>query len=512
MKGHHLESAAHVRGDSQYVDDLPEPRGMLHGTVLFSQKAHADLKAVDLEPVRQAPGVVAVITASDIPGENTLGPVIRDETLFATESVHYIGQPIALVVAESPEAGRAARELVKIDYTEKEAITNPRVAYERGQIIADPRTFAMGDTATGFDACDVIVEGECDIRGQEHLYLETNRARAELQDGGRIVVSASTQSPYASQKSVARVLGIPEHRVEIDVRRLGGGFGGKEDQATHFAVMAALAALRLKRPVQIVLNREDDLQITGKRHPYLADFRLGLKKDGELVAFEAMLYQNSGAFADLSPPVLARSLFHATGAYFVPNVRVTGACCRTNIHPHTAFRGFGGPQGMFIIEAAIAKAAETLGMSREALQRKNLIRESQSFSYGQLSEEDKAMSTWELLDKKIDLEATRERVNAFNASHPLTKKGLAVMPVCFGISFTKSFLNQASALVHLYTDGSVSISTGGIEMGQGVSSNVARLASHVFGISIERIRVESTNTTRIANMSPSAASATTDLN
>lgn len=508
----HVEAPLHVRGESDYVDDVDPPDSMLHAAIYGSPIAHGRIRTLDLRAAREHPDVVAVLTADDIPGENVIGPIFEDETSLATDLVQYIGQPVAIVVAKTVAVAREAVELIEMDAEELPVVVRAREAHAKSQFIGTPRTFALGDVEEAWEQCDVIVEGSCEIAGQEHLYLETNRARAVPQEAGRITIYSSTQSPYAVQKAVARVLGLAEHLVEIDVRRLGGGFGGKEDQATYWAVLAGVAAKAVGRPVELVLHRVDDLVMTGKRHPYSADFKLGLDADGTFVAWDTRLYQNAGAAADLSPAVLERSLFHATNAYFVPNARIYAACCRTNLHPHTAFRGFGGPQAMFVMESAISAAAEKMGVSREKLQRQNLLRKGDVFPYGQAAEEEMAVETWKQAASSFELEAWRERVDQYNDEHHDTKKGLAVMPVCFGISFTKTHLNQASALVHVYTDGSVSVSNGGIEMGQGLTTNLATIAAREFGCALDRVRMESTNTTRVANMSPSAASATTDLN
>lgn len=508
----HYDAEWHVRGDSEYVDDVAAPAGMLHAAVVGSPVAHGTIRSIDSASALAMPGVVAVITADDIPGKNQLGPIIQDETLLAVDEVHYIGQPTALVVAETVEAARLAASEVDVSCDELDVIVDPRVAHESGHFIDTPRTFSMGDVDAAWAECDHVIEGQCEIAGQEHLYLETQRARAVPTEAERICVYSSTQGPYAVQTAIATVLGVPSHRIEVDVRRLGGGFGGKEDQATPWAVLVALATYLLDVPVQLVLHRLDDMRMTGKRHPYAADFKIGLKSDGTILAYDARLYQNSGAAADLSTAVLERSLFHGTNAYSIPNTRVYAACCRTNLHPHTAFRGFGGPQSMFVIESAIAAAADELKVSREELQYQNLLSEGDLFPYGQQAEECHARRTWEDAVQSFDFADARAGVDAFNAHNETLKRGLAVMPICFGIAFTKTFLNQASALVHIYTDGSVSLSTGGVEMGQGVNSKLIGIAAKAFGISASRIRVESTNTTRIANMSPSAASATTDLN
>jgi xanthine dehydrogenase large subunit len=508
----HVDAAFHTRGESQYVDDVPAPSDMLHAAVVGSPVACGRLVSVEIDAALQREGVVAVLTAIDIPGENQIGAILPDEELLATESVDYIGQPVAVVVAKTVALARKAVEAVQVNVESGPATVCPREAYARGEVHLPPRTFSLGNASEAFGECDVVVEGRCEIAGQEHLYLETNRARALVAEGGRIQLYSSTQSPYAVQRAAARILGVASHLVEVDVKRLGGGFGGKEDQATAWACIAALASFVLNRSVQLVLNRVDDLKMTGKRHPYSADFKIGLNRDGMIQAYDAMLYQNSGAAADLSPAVLERSLFHATNAYFVPNVSVTAVCCRTNLHPHTAFRGFGGPQAMFVIESAIAKAAETIGMPVAEIQAMNLLTEGDLFSYGQTASGCQARKCWGQAFEEYNYPGLRADVDRFNAETFDRKRGLAAMPICFGIAFTKTFLNQASALVHVYADGSASVSTGGVEMGQGVSTKIAAIAHQAFGVDAERVRVETTNTTRIANMSPSAASATTDLN
>jgi xanthine dehydrogenase large subunit len=302
------------------------------------------------------------------------------------------------------------------------------------------------------------------------------------------------------------------HRVEVDVTRLGGGFGGKEDQASAWAALVALAAFLLKKPVKLSMHRMDDMRMTGKRHPYSSDFKIGLDKDLKILAYAATFHQNAGASADLSPAVMERTLFHATNSYFVPNVEVTAYSCRTHLPPNTAFRGFGGPQGMFVIESAIAHAAQKLGMSAREIQKRNLIQEGSEFSYGQVAQRVNAQACWELTEKKYDLAKLQAEVDAFNAKSETHKKGMAIMPICFGISFTNTPMNHARALVHVYQDGSVGVSTGAVEMGQGVNSKMVQVAAAVFSIDPSRVKIESTNTTRVANTSPSAASATADLN
>ncbi len=508
----HIDAVSHTRGESQYVDDMPQPTEMLYAAVFSSPVMHGKIMALHVQDACSTDGIVAVLTSKDIPGENQIGPIIQDEELLASAEVCYVGQPVALVIGTSPEIARKGVRKITIDVEQLPAITDPKEAFSKGNIIGSPRTFVLGDVEATWQKCDLILEGVCDIGGQEHVYLETQRARAIPLEENNLCIYSATQGPSAVQRHAAKVLGLPDHNIEVDVKRLGGGFGGKEDQATPWACMAALAAWHTKKPVELVLGRADDIKMTGKRHPYKSDFKIGVTKEGKILAYEANHYQNSGATADLSPAVLERTLFHGTNSYFIPNVKIFGVCCRTNLPSNTAFRGFGGPQGMFVIESAIAKVAEKLDIPREEIQTKNLLKENDLFPYGQRVRNCRSLLTWNKAVEKYKLNEIRKRVEDYNKTHFEIKKGIAVMPICFGISFTTTYMNQASALVHVYTDGSISVSTGGVEMGQGLKSNIASIAAKGFGIRDTRIKIESTNTTRVANMSPSAASATTVLN
>jgi len=507
-----VDAALHVRGESQFIDDIAVPEGTLYAAVLSSPIAHGNIIKLNLAPAKNQKGVYGIFTAADIPGNNQIGNIIQDEPLLATKEVHYIGQPIAIVVGESIELARLATEKIEIEFEELPTIFDAREAYAQGQLIVPPDTYSLGNIEETWQQCDVIVEGEADSGGQEHLYLETQGAFAYLTESGRLKVVSSTQSPTNVQRVIARILNWSMHQIEVDVLRLGGGFGGKEEQATPWATMAALAAFKLKKPVKLVLCRDEDMQMTGKRHPYSSDFKIGLTNDGQILAYEVTFYQNAGAASDLSPAVLDRTLFHSTNSYFVPNVKATGISCRTNLPPNTAMRGFGGPQGMFVIEAAIFKAAQEMGIEPSVIQRKNLLQEGHSLIYGMKIQNDHAIRCWEVADKKYEIEKMHKAVQNFNLTHQSKKKGLALMPICFGISFTSTFLNQASALVHVYTDGSVSVSTAAVEMGQGVNMKMRQVAAQIFSIPLAKIKIESTNTTRVANSSPTAASCSADLN
>ncbi|MCU0459751.1 MAG: molybdopterin-dependent oxidoreductase [Bacteroidales bacterium] len=506
------EAANHSTGRSQYLDDIPALKNTLYGVIFGSPSAHGRIISLDISGALAATGVNAVFTKSDIPGKNDIGGIIPDETLFADEEVHYLGQPVALVVADSEYAARKAAKLIRVSIEELEPVTDPRVAKEKGHLLIPSRTFRMGDVAAAWNECDIVIEGRADCGAQEHLYLETQGAYSWPGDNGAIIIHSSTQSPTLVQKVAARVLALPMNMVEVDVARLGGAFGGKEDQATFVAVMTALAASLLQRPVKITLSRGDDMRMTGKRHPYSADFRIGLTNDYRIKAYSAVLYQNGGAAADLSPAIMERTLFHSTNAYFIPNTEVTVHSCRTNIPPNTAFRGFGAPQGMFVIESAIAKAAAELKVPARIIQQANFLKENDVFQYGQVALDVNIGECFAKLDGEFRIEEIEKEIAEFNSRGTIYRKGMALMPVCFGISFTKTSMNHARALVHIYQDGSIGISTGAVEMGQGVNAKLARVAAGTFSVNPARIKIETTNTTRVANTSPTAASSGADLN
>lgn len=506
-----IDSYTHVRGESVYLDDIPVVSGTLYAAAFDSPVAHGKIISLETTEAKDMPGVVSILTAKDIPGENQIGGIIPDEELLAGTHVHFCGMPVALVIAETDEQARAAVKKIKMVIDPLPVITDPREAKEKGALIIPPRTFQLGDTTTAWGQCEHIFEGRTETNGQEHLYIETQGAYAVPQENGAIRIYSSTQGPTAVQRTAARVLGVSMNFIETDTTRLGGGFGGKEDQATTWAVMVALAAYHLKKPVKYCLHRMEDMRMTGKRHPYSSDFKIGLSKDLKILAYEATFYQNAGAAADLSPAVMERTLFHCTNSYFVPHVKATAYSCRTHLPPNTAFRGFGGPQGMFVIEAAIAKAAEQLGIPASDIQQQNLLQTGDEFPYGQKAESE-ANECWSKANQLYGIKKLQQDIDTFNSKNKLFKKGMAAMPICFGISFTKTPMNQARSLVHVYTDGSVGISTGAVEMGQGVNTKMLQVAATVFSIDPSRIKVNSTNTYRIANTSPTAASAAADLN
>lgn len=501
----------HVRGTSQFVDDIPTPRGCLHAALYTSPVARGRIRGLDISKAAAAPGVVAVYTHRDVPGLNQVGHILKDQPLLAIDSVEYIGQPIALVVAETQRAARRAVGLIVADLEQLEAVFDPREAFARGMTHGKQRVLVNGDTSTAFARCRHIAQGRLASGPQEHFYFETQRALALPGEHDTIKVHASAQAPGAFHHHLAEVLGIPQHKVELDIRRLGGGFGGKESTAV-WIVAPAMAAFLLKRPVKLALGRNEDIATTGKRHAYEYDYKIGLDAEGNILAYEVDLYQHAGACADISPAVLGRSFLHASGSYRIPNVRVTAVSCRTNIPPNNAFRGFGVPQGTYAIEAALTRAAEVMGVDAAIVRRKNLLRDGDTLPYGVKLETTNAIRCWETLDQQVDLAGRQAAVAEYNRTHTETRRGLAVIPVCFGISFAQTALNQASSLVNIYVDGSVSVSTGAVEMGQGVNTKIQVIAARALGIHADKVRIDSTNTSRIPNASPTSASTGADLN
>lgn len=501
----------HVRGASLFIDDIKAPGGCLHAALFTSPVARGRIRALDISKAAAAPGVAAVFTHKDVPGLNQVGHMVKDQPLLAVDSVEYIGQPIALVVADSQRAARRAAALISADIEPLPPVFSPREAAAKGMIHGKRRERVTGDPAAAFARCKYVAEGKLSSGPQEHFYFETQRALAVPGEHDTIKVFASAQSPGAFHHHLAEVLGIPMHKVELDIRRLGGGFGGKESTAV-WIVAPALAAFLLKRPVKLCLPRNEDMATTGKRHAYEYDYKLGLDAGGKIQAYEVTLYQHAGACADISLAVLGRSFLHVTGSYNIPNVRAAALSCRTNIPPNNAFRGFGVPQGTFAIEAALTHAAGLAGLTPEEVKRRNLLRDGDKLPYGVELSGVNAGRCWEELEARAGLAARRAAVEAFNREHSDRKKGLGVVPVCFGISFAQTALNQAGALVNIYVDGSVSVSTGAVEMGQGVNAKIRIVAARTLGVPVERVRVDTTNTSRVPNASPTSASTGADLN
>jgi xanthine dehydrogenase large subunit len=509
---YNIDAPGHVTGRSVYVDDLPVMERLVFAKIVDSPVAHGRISKLDYAEALKMPGIIAIYSAADVPAKNQIGGIIADEPLFAETEVMFIGQPLLLIIAENEDLAEGAAEKINIEIEPLPVITDPRIAFRQNQLLSPSRCFKKGNINEGFNHCAHIFEGSAETGGQEHLYLETQGAYAFPLEQGGIKIFSSTQGLRHVQETVAHMLGLGMNMVEVDVTRLGGGFGGKEDQAAMFASMAALGVYKLNRPVKCIPHRMEDMRMTGKRNPYKSDYKIGLDAELRIIAYQATYYQNGGAAADLSPAILERTLFHGTNSYAIPHVELLAHSCKTNLPPNTAFRGFGGPQGMFVIEAAIDHAAKQLGVPKEKIQQANLLKDGDEFPYGQVVKNAEAAPCWNEAVKLFELENLANEIETYNRENEFSKKGYSLMPVCFGISFTNTMMNQARALVHIYWDGSVSISTGAVEMGQGVNTKMLQVASEALGIPLQKIRIESTNTTRVANTSPSAASATADLN
>jgi xanthine dehydrogenase large subunit len=510
----HDSARLHVRGLAPYIDDVREPSGLLHLAVGRSPEAAGTLTGLDLDAVRAAPGVVAVLTAADIPGANDIAPAFKDEPLFATSEILYHGQPLFAVVAETRDLARRAAKLAKIEIAAAKPTLSVEDALESGARVLPDYDFGRGDIEAALAAAPLKAQGQFHIGGQEHFYLEGQISLATPGEGREMTVQASTQDPTEVQHIVARILGIPDAFVTVETRRMGGGFGGKESQACAWAALAALGAHVTGRPCKLRLDRDDDMALTGKRHPFRDDWRIGFDTEGRVLAYDVELNANCGCSADLSPGVVDRAMFHASNGYWLPVARVASRRLKTNIVSMTAFRGFGGPQGMIGIERAMEAVARETGRDPLDVRLANLYRPGCDQTPYNMHVEDTTTLPAMLADLEAssDYRARREAIRAFNQTSPVLKKGIALTPVMFGISFTLIHLNQAGALVHVYSDGSIQLNHGGTEMGQGLFTKVAQVAAEEFGVPLDFVRITATNTAKVPNASPTAASSGTDIN
>ncbi len=508
----HLAGALHLTGKSRFIADEAPLAGTLYARFCFSPVAHARLRKLDISMAEQFPGVYKVITATDIPGENMIGHVIKDEPLFPTLEIMYAWQPLAMVLAENERSAELAAALIKADYEELPAIYDPEDADAAKQWYVPERRIESGNVEQAFSEAAYVMEGKTTNSGQEHFYMEGQRAYAVPFEGNRIMLHSATQSTMEVQEVASHLLGIPAHDIVVEVPRLGGAFGGKERAATIWACMAALGAYSTKRPVLVQLTRDEDMHATGKRHPFTCLWKVGYDENGKITAYDIQLLANGGAYADLSIAILERAMFHSDNAYHIPNIRIRGRACRTNLPPNTAFRGFGAPQGIFVIEGILDKIAMQLGLDRLQIRRLNAYQNGDITPYGQTIKECQMLQLFDQLALSAEYETRKAEVEAFNSQNERYKRGLGIVPVKFGISFTTALLNQGSALIWVYIDGSVSVTTGGVEMGQELSTKVAEVVSRVLGIPASRIKVESSNTQRVGNASPTAASTGSDIN
>ncbi|WP_215766459.1 xanthine dehydrogenase molybdopterin binding subunit [Gluconobacter cerinus] len=512
----HESAILHVTGRANYIDDMPEPKGMLHVVPGLSTKAHARIVSMDLSAVRSAPGVVRVLTAEDVPGENEISPVhAHDEPLLATDHVYYWGQPMFAVVATSRQAARQAVRLAKIEYEEKPAILNVAQAREAGgDLVWRPLVMKRGDVDAGLAAAPRRLSGNITMGGQEHFYLEGQAALAQPGEAGEMRVWSSTQHPSETQHLVACVLGRPHHLVTTEVRRMGGGFGGKETQANAAACLAAIVADLTGQAAKMRLDRDDDMMMTGKRHDFVVDYDVGFTDDGDILAVDMVLAARCGWSADLSGPVVDRALFHADNAYFYPDVRFRSEPLRTNTQSNTAYRGFGGPQGIVAAERVIEEVAFATGLDPVTVRLRNFYgtTDRNITPYHMTVEDSISREIVTELVRRCDYAKRKEEIRAFNKTSRYIKRGIALTPVKFGISFTATHYNQAGALVHVYTDGSVQVNHGGTEMGQGLHTKMVQIAMREFGLTSDRVRITATTTGKVPNTSATAASSGADLN
>lgn len=511
----HDSAAKHVDGSARYIDDLPEPPGLLHAALVPSPWARARLDGIEAAEALAVPGVVAVLTAADIPGHNDIGPILSGEPLLAAGEAEYLGHPVAAVAATTPEAARKAAALVQVRGEPLPPLLDVAEALAAQRFVCKPITMERGDSQAALAAAPHRLKGRVEAGGQDHFYLETQVALALPQEDRDIKVLSSTQHPTEVQHMVAHLLGLPHNAVTVEVRRMGGAFGGKESQATLIAGVAAVLADHTGRPVKLRLDRDSDMILTGKRHPFHISWEVGTDETGRILGLEMTLVADCGWSADLSPAVLSRALSHADNASFYPAVRLRGFGVKTNRQSHTAFRGFGAPQGMLAAEAVLDQIARALSLDPLEVRRRNFYDATTGRSltpYHQPVEDFRLPAMVEQIVESSDYAARRAAIAAFNAANPVLRKGLALSPVKFGVSFNNPLMNQAGALIHVYTDGSVMLNHGGTEMGQGLFTKVAQVVAEVFGLPLDAIKATATATDKVPNTSPTAASSGSDLN
>jgi xanthine dehydrogenase large subunit len=514
----HESAQLHVAGEATYIDDMPELAGTLHAALGLSPVAHGRLKGMHLDTIRAMPGVVAVLSAADIPGPNDCGSIVHDEPILSDGELRYLGQPVFAVIAETRDAARRAaaraKEVLQIDPLP--AVLTPQAAHAAGQYVVPPmhltRQTVAGGARAAIAAAPHQLRGTLDVGGQEQFYLEGQISYAVPKEGDGMLVHCSTQHPSEMQHLVAHALKRHAHHVQVECRRMGGGFGGKESQSAPFACIAAVAAAQLNRPVKLRLDRDDDFMITGRRHCFWYEYEVGYDDAGRVLGAEITMISRAGHSADLSGPVMTRALCHFDNAYWLPDVAMHGYAARTNTQSNTAFRGFGGPQGAIAIETILDSIARTLGLDALDVRRANYYGTGQSTPYGQPVTDNVIHELTAELETSSHYRARRAAITAFNTTSAVLKRGLALTPVKFGISFNVLHLNQAGALVHVYNDGSILVNHGGTEMGQGLHTKVAQVVAHELGVCLDRVRSTATDTHKVANTSATAASTGSDLN
>jgi xanthine dehydrogenase large subunit len=510
----HDSAHTHVTGESEYVDDRPLLFNEAFVDIFYSTRAHALITKLDFTEVLKQPKVIKVFTAKDIP-HNLWGAIFKDQPILADEKVQFAGEPIALIVAETMEAAQRAKQKVVVEYSDLGAVLSIDQAKVVKSFIGDQRKIERGQVDEAMNSAPHKIQGKIEIQGHDHFYLESQATIAYPLEDGQIEIHSSSQHPTETQHVVAHALGLPDKDIVVQVKRMGGGFGGKESQAAPFAAMAALCAQKLKRPVRLCLTKDDDMIMTGKRNPFENHYRIGFDHEGKILAWDVQLYSDGGAYADLSTSIMERAMLHSDNSYFIPHMRVTGQVCKTHHHPHTAFRGFGGPKGVATIEKAIEEIAHFLKKDALEIRKLNLYSDHDGKNlthYGQEVENNQLSRLHSQLESKCDYKKRRLEIEKHNQSNLSTLRGLSLTSVKFGISFTTRFLNQANALVIVHLDGSLQISTGATEMGQGVNARISEMVTSELGLERSKARVMPTRTDKNANTSPTAASSGTDLN
>ncbi len=510
----HESAIKHVTGKAIYTDDIAEPKNILHAVIGYSSCSKGIIKKINFDEVYKSEGVVDIITEKDIEGINDVGPIFKGDKVFTSKYIEYYGQPIFAVVAKTNNLAKKAALKVKIDIKKTKPIISIEEALKKKSYVLKPKYLKRGNIKDGFKKSKNILKGKLYSGGQDHFYLEGQISMTVPQEDNNFLVYSSTQHPSETQQIIGKVLNQNYNSIHVVVRRIGGGFGGKETQSFLFAAITSIAAKKLSRPIKLRVDRDDDMIMTGKRHDFLFDYEVGFNNEGEIQALKLMMASRCGISADLSGAINDRAIYHIDNAYFIPNIEINSYRCKTNTVSNTAFRGFGGPQGMFCIENIIENISQKLNKDSSEIRKINFYKEKSrnTTHYGMKINDNVIEDIFNKLIKKSNFKKRKLRIKNFNKNNKILKKGIAITPVKFGISFTTTHLNQGGALVHIYTDGSIHLNHGGIEMGQGLMTKLALVASNEFGLNYENINISSTDTEKVPNTSASAASATTDIN
>ena len=510
----HESAVKHVTGKAIYTDDISEPKNLLHAVIGYSNCSKGVIKKIDYKDVLSSEGVVDIITEKDIEGINDVGPIFKGDKIFTSKNIEYYGQPIFAVIAKTNNLAKKAALKVKIDLKISKPIVSIEEALKKKSFVLKPKHLTRGNIKDGFKKSDNILKGKLYSGGQDHFYLEGQIAMTIPQEDNNFLVYSSTQHPSETQQIIGKVLKQNYNSIHVIVRRIGGGFGGKETQSFLFAAITSIAAKKLSKPVKLRVDRDDDMIMTGKRHDFLFDYEVGFNNNGEILALKLMMASRCGISPDLSGAINDRAIYHIDNAYFLPNIEINSYRCKTNTVSNTAFRGFGGPQGMFCIENIIENIAQKLNREASEIRKINFYKDKikNTTHYGMRITDNVIEDIFNKLIKKSNYKKRKTEIDNFNKKNKVLKKGIAITPVKFGISFTTTHLNQGGALVHIYTDGSIHLNHGGIEMGQGLMTKLALVASNEFGLNYENIKISSTDTEKVPNTSASAASATTDIN